>query len=101
MKRWGRGRPTCWSGGSRCSRPRCEAQQAGAGDQQLKEIAAEALGEVYFQDGGRRAGSLEEVHFTDIEHLDFELWSAPRIVRRIESPTLDNPYIGYVEYEYG
>ncbi len=28
---------------------------------------------VYFQDGGRRAGSLEEVRFTDIEHLEFEL----------------------------
>ena len=35
-----------------------EAQEAGASDQQLKEIAAEALKEVYFQDGGRRAGSL-------------------------------------------
>ena len=29
--------------------------------------------ETYFQDGGRRAGSLEEVHFTDIEHLEFDL----------------------------
>ncbi|OKK03163.1 terminal protein [Streptomyces sp. CB02400] len=28
---------------------------------------------MYLQDGGRRAGSLEEVHFTDIEHLEFEL----------------------------
>ena len=27
----------------------------------------------YFQDGGRRAGQLEEVRFTDIEHLEFEL----------------------------
>ncbi|WP_406729062.1 XRE family transcriptional regulator [Streptomyces sp. GD-15H] len=50
-----------------------DAQQAGVGDQQLKEIAAEALKEVYFQDGGRRAGSLEEVRFTDIEHLEFDL----------------------------
>ncbi|MBC2866357.1 telomere-protecting terminal protein Tpg [Streptomyces mexicanus] len=49
------------------------AQEAGAGDQQLQQIAADALREVYFQDGGRRAGSLEEVHFTDIEHLEFEL----------------------------
>jgi hypothetical protein len=24
-------------------------------------------------DGGRRAGSLEEVRFTDIEHLEFDL----------------------------
>ncbi|MGW2103698.1 telomere-protecting terminal protein Tpg [Streptomyces olivaceoviridis] len=50
-----------------------DAQEAGATDQQLQEIAAEALKEVYFQDGGRRAGSLEEVRFTDIEHLEFEL----------------------------
>ncbi|MFB7411408.1 XRE family transcriptional regulator [Streptomyces sp. NPDC056202] len=50
-----------------------EAQEAGASDQQLQEIAAEGLKEVYFQDGGRRAGSLEEVRFTDIEHLEFDL----------------------------
>lgn len=50
-----------------------DAHEAGAGDQQLQQIAAEALREVYFQDGGRRAGSLEEVRFTDVEHLEFEL----------------------------
>lgn len=50
-----------------------EAQEQGAGDDRLREIAAEALKETYFQDGGRRAGSLEEVHFTDIEHLEFDL----------------------------
>lgn len=50
-----------------------EAQEAGASDRELQEIAAEALKEVYFQDGGRRAGSLEEVRFTDIEHLEFDL----------------------------
>ncbi|MFF2569095.1 telomere-protecting terminal protein Tpg [Streptomyces sp. NPDC058084] len=50
-----------------------EAQEAGAGDARLQQIAAEALKEVYFQDGGRRAGSLEEVRFTDIEHLEFDL----------------------------
>ncbi|MGC9501807.1 telomere-protecting terminal protein Tpg [Streptomyces sp. WG7] len=50
-----------------------DAQKQGAGDARLQEIAAEALKEVYFQDGGRRAGSLEEVRFTDIEHLEFEL----------------------------
>ncbi|MEV0279499.1 XRE family transcriptional regulator [Streptomyces sp. NPDC050610] len=50
-----------------------DAQEAGAGDDRLREITADALKEVYFQDGGRRAGSLEEVRFTDIEHLDFEL----------------------------
>lgn len=50
-----------------------DAQQAGADDQELQQIAADALREVYFQDGGRRAGSLDEVRFTDIEHLEFEL----------------------------
>jgi hypothetical protein len=50
-----------------------DAQQAGASDQQLQQIAAEGLKEVYFQDGGRRAGSLEEVRFTDIEHVEFDL----------------------------
>ncbi|MBK3603292.1 MULTISPECIES: XRE family transcriptional regulator [unclassified Streptomyces] len=50
-----------------------EAQEQGASDDRLREIAAEALKEVYFQDGGRRAGSLEEVRFTDVEHLEFDL----------------------------
>ncbi|MFF8919221.1 telomere-protecting terminal protein Tpg [Streptomyces sp. NPDC015032] len=49
------------------------AQEAGASDRELKEIAAEALKEVYFQDGGRRAGSLEEVRSTDVEHLESDL----------------------------
>ncbi|MFB6945406.1 MULTISPECIES: telomere-protecting terminal protein Tpg [unclassified Streptomyces] len=50
-----------------------DAQEAGASDQQLREIAAEALKEVYFQDNGRRAGSLEEVRLTDVEHIEFDL----------------------------
>ena len=50
-----------------------EAQEQGATEQRLQELTAEALKEVYFQDGGRRAGSLEEVRFTDIEHLEFDL----------------------------
>ncbi|MFJ7498035.1 telomere-protecting terminal protein Tpg [Streptomyces sp. NPDC097727] len=50
-----------------------DAQEAGASDAQLQEIAAEALKEVYFQDSGRRAGSLEEVRFTDVEHLEFDV----------------------------
>ncbi|MDQ0808295.1 hypothetical protein QFZ63_000009 [Streptomyces sp. B3I7] len=50
-----------------------DAHEQGAGDARLQEIAAEALKEVYFQDAGRRAGSLEEVRFTDIEHLEFDL----------------------------
>ncbi|MFB6958883.1 hypothetical protein ACFCYB_18070 [Streptomyces sp. NPDC056309] len=31
------------------------------------------LKEVYFQDDGCRVGQLEEVGFTDIEHLEFDL----------------------------
>ncbi|MEU2718182.1 XRE family transcriptional regulator [Streptomyces sp. NPDC007205] len=50
-----------------------DAQEQGVSDQQLQQIAAEALREVYFQDSGRRAGQLEEVRFTDIEHLEFDL----------------------------
>ncbi|WP_432127527.1 telomere-protecting terminal protein Tpg [Streptomyces sp. bgisy082] len=50
-----------------------DAQDAGASERELQRIAAEALKDVYFQDGGRRAGSLEEVRFTDVEHLEFEL----------------------------
>lgn len=50
-----------------------DAQEQGATDQRLREIAADALKEVYFQDSGRRAGQLEEVRFTDIEHLEFDL----------------------------
>ncbi|MER5916942.1 XRE family transcriptional regulator [Streptomyces sp. NPDC001982] len=50
-----------------------DAREAGASDQQLQQIAAEALKDVYFQDSGRRAGQLEEVRFTDIEHLEFDL----------------------------
>ncbi|MEV5432785.1 XRE family transcriptional regulator [Streptomyces sp. NPDC052701] len=49
------------------------AQEQGASDQQLQQITAEALKDVYFQDRGRRAGSLEEVRFTDIEHVEFDL----------------------------
>ncbi|MFI2620574.1 telomere-protecting terminal protein Tpg [Streptomyces sp. NPDC018584] len=48
------------------------AQDAGAGEEQLRGITAEALGEVYFRDGGHRATGLE-VELTDIEHLDIGL----------------------------
>ncbi|MGW5003065.1 telomere-protecting terminal protein Tpg [Streptomyces hydrogenans] len=50
-----------------------DAQDAGASDAELQQITAEALKEVYFQDSGRRAGSLEEVRFTDVQHLEFDL----------------------------
>lgn len=50
-----------------------DAQEQGASEEQLKEIAAKALKEVYFQDNGHRAGQLEEIRFTDILDLKFEL----------------------------
>jgi transcriptional regulator with XRE-family HTH domain len=49
-----------------------DAQEAGASEQQLRNIAAEGLGEAYFRDSGRRAHGLE-VEFTDVEHLEFDL----------------------------
>ncbi|GAA2267633.1 hypothetical protein GCM10010232_70010 [Streptomyces amakusaensis] len=50
-----------------------DAQDQGADEDRLRELTAEALKETYFQDDGRRAGSLEEVRITDVVHLDFEL----------------------------
>lgn len=49
-----------------------DARDAGASEQQLRDIAAEGLGEMYFRDGGRRAHGLE-IQFTDVEHLEFDL----------------------------
>ncbi|MCP3822859.1 XRE family transcriptional regulator [Streptomyces sp. A3M-1-3] len=49
-----------------------EARDQGASDQHLQEIAAEALQEVYFKDGGRRAAGLL-VEYTDLEHIEFDL----------------------------
>lgn len=49
-----------------------QAQEAGLTEDQLRQIAAEALGEVYFRDSGRRAHGLE-VELTDLLDLEFEL----------------------------
>lgn len=46
-----------------------EAQQQGLGGQALREIVAEGLQEVYFKDGGTRAGGLE-VEMTDVRYFD-------------------------------
>ncbi|MFD9412740.1 telomere-protecting terminal protein Tpg [Streptomyces sp. NPDC059989] len=46
------------------------AQEAGAAEPQLQQIAAEALQEIYFKDNGARATSLL-VEFTDIDYVDF------------------------------
>ncbi|MFF5303461.1 MULTISPECIES: telomere-protecting terminal protein Tpg [unclassified Streptomyces] len=46
-----------------------DAREQGAGDQQLRDIVAEGLQEVYFKDGGRRAAGLE-VALNDIDYFD-------------------------------
>ncbi|MFE3384838.1 telomere-protecting terminal protein Tpg [Streptomyces anulatus] len=46
-----------------------DAQQHGATDQQMRNIIAEGLQEVYFKDGGHRAAGLE-VALTDIDYFD-------------------------------
>jgi hypothetical protein len=47
-----------------------DAQQAGAGDQTLRDIVAEGLQEHYFRTGGRAQGL--EVEFTDIAYFDVQ-----------------------------
>ncbi|WP_215453311.1 XRE family transcriptional regulator [Streptomyces sp. ATCC 21386] len=49
-----------------------QAQETGADENDLRQVAAEALGEVYFRDNGRRAHGLE-VQLNDIVDLQFEL----------------------------
>ncbi|SHN31041.1 hypothetical protein SAMN05216268_13343 [Streptomyces yunnanensis] len=46
-----------------------DAREQGASDQQMRDIVAEGLQEIYFKDGGRRADNLE-VEFTDIDYFD-------------------------------
>ncbi|ORT60893.1 DNA-binding protein [Streptomyces sp. CB03238] len=48
-----------------------EAQEAGAEEQRLREIAAEGLQEQYFKDRGRRAQGLH-VEFTDIDYVELD-----------------------------
>ncbi|MEU5099762.1 XRE family transcriptional regulator [Streptomyces sp. NPDC020996] len=48
------------------------AREAGVDEDDLRELAAQALGEVYFRDGGKRAHGLE-VELKDIVDLQFEL----------------------------
>ncbi|MBP5873079.1 telomere-protecting terminal protein Tpg [Streptomyces scabiei] len=49
-----------------------QAQEAGVDEDDLRQVAAEALGEIYFRDNGRRAHGLE-VELNDIVDLQFEL----------------------------
>ncbi|MFJ5104717.1 telomere-protecting terminal protein Tpg [Streptomyces sp. NPDC088554] len=48
-----------------------DAHTAGATDQQLREIAAEGLQEIYFKDRGLRAAGLQ-VAFTDIDYIELD-----------------------------
>lgn len=48
-----------------------DAQAAGATEQQLQNIAAEGLQEIYFKDRGRRADDLL-VEFTDIDYVELD-----------------------------
>ncbi|MGW1888396.1 telomere-protecting terminal protein Tpg [Streptomyces sp. NPDC001970] len=48
-----------------------DAQAAGASDQQLQDIAAEGLQEIYFKDHGRRAPGLQ-VQFTDLDYVEID-----------------------------
>ncbi|MDP9607880.1 telomere-protecting terminal protein Tpg [Streptomyces demainii] len=47
-----------------------DARDAGATDQEMREIIAEGFKEVYFQDGGARAMGLSEVEINEIDYLD-------------------------------
>ncbi|MGW5679234.1 hypothetical protein ACWEV4_29840 [Streptomyces sp. NPDC003860] len=49
-----------------------QAQEAGVDEDELRQVAAEALGEIYFRDNGRRAHGLE-MKLTDVLDLQFEL----------------------------
>ncbi|WP_331721461.1 telomere-protecting terminal protein Tpg [Streptomyces sp. NBC_00212] len=48
-----------------------EAQASGATEQQLRDIAAEGLQEIYFKDRGRRAQDLV-VEFSDIDYVELD-----------------------------
>ncbi|MGW4569154.1 telomere-protecting terminal protein Tpg [Streptomyces sp. NPDC004561] len=49
-----------------------DARDAGAGDQQMRQIIADGFKAVYFQDGGTRAMGLSDVAITDIDYLDLD-----------------------------
>ncbi|MFC9261318.1 telomere-protecting terminal protein Tpg [Streptomyces hydrogenans] len=49
-----------------------EAQERG-GERQMRQAVADALKEVYFQQRGTRAASLDEVRMLNVEHIEFDL----------------------------
>ncbi|MFF5365439.1 telomere-protecting terminal protein Tpg [Streptomyces scabiei] len=48
------------------------ARDAGASDQQMRQIIAEGLKDIYFQDSGTRALGLSDVTLNDIDYLDLD-----------------------------
>lgn len=49
-----------------------DAREAGAGDQQMRQIIAEGFKDIYFQDSGARALGLSDVTLNDIDYLDLD-----------------------------
>ena len=49
-----------------------DARHTGASDQQMRQIIADGLKEIYFQDGGSRATGLSDVTLNDIDYLDLD-----------------------------
>ncbi|MGW4779517.1 telomere-protecting terminal protein Tpg [Streptomyces filamentosus] len=49
-----------------------DAQQHG-GEPQMRQAVADALKEVYFQQRGTRAASLDEVRMLNVQHIEFDL----------------------------
>ncbi len=49
-----------------------DARDAGASDQQMRQIIAEGFKDIYFQDGGNRAMGLSDVTLNDIDYLDLD-----------------------------
>ncbi|CAL9677449.1 hypothetical protein SUDANB1_08126 [Streptomyces sp. enrichment culture] len=49
-----------------------DAREAGATDQQLRQIIADGFRTTYFQDGGARATGLSDVAINDIDYIDFD-----------------------------
>ncbi|MCX4808617.1 XRE family transcriptional regulator [Streptomyces sp. NBC_01214] len=54
------------------AQPLFDARAQGADDRELRAIVAEGLQEIYFKDGGTRAGQLR-VEFSDIDYFDVSL----------------------------
>ncbi|MEU7027948.1 XRE family transcriptional regulator [Streptomyces sp. NPDC046275] len=49
-----------------------DARDAGASDQQMRQIIAEGFKDIYFQDNGARALGLSDVTLNDIDYLDLD-----------------------------